>query len=282
MVKKGQPEILPVDFTSRQHPETPVEVIERSELMSRSDLLNLPRAQRPTFDLFLVPRSYTGTHRLDFADIPVLNGRLIRVRPGQVQQWDLKSDFEASLILSRHNTDAPGAWFPGDSPYRDIEPESWPTVAAIVDALRREQARFVATEPSIRLMTALFASLCAVFDRAASDAQSGALPKAFAAFRSAIEVGLSRSHRVSDHVAELGYSQRTVDRACRRATGRSAKAILDERLALEAKRLLAHTDKPAATIASELGFSEPTNFHKFFVRVARQRPGEFRQASRDS
>lgn len=32
---------------------------------------------------------------------------------------------------------------------------------------------------------------------------------------------------------ELGYSSRTIDRACRQVTGRTAKQVLDERVAFE-------------------------------------------------
>jgi AraC-like DNA-binding protein len=45
---------------------------------------------------------------------------------------------------------------------------------------------------------------------------------------------------------------------------------------LEAKRLLAHSLFPVANIGYEIGFSEPTNFVKFFRRETRLTPGAFR------
>ncbi|SPE99419.1 DNA-binding transcriptional regulator AraC [Streptomyces sp. MA5143a] len=56
------------------------------------------------------------------------------------------------------------------------------------------------------------------------------------------------------------------------------KHVIDARVALEAQRLLAHTDEPVATIARRLGFVEPTNFGKFFTRHSGMTPGAFRQA----
>jgi AraC-like DNA-binding protein len=46
--------------------------------------------------------------------------------------------------------------------------------------------------------------------------------------------------------------------------------------------MLAHTDASVAAIGEELGFSEPTNFVKFFKARAGKLPGAFReeQASR--
>ena len=73
---------------------------------------------------------------------------------------------------------------------------------------------------------------------------------------------------------------KTFTRACLAATGQPVKQIIDSRAALEAQRLLAHTDHPVATIARRLGFSEPASFGKFLTRHAGATPGEFRVAHR--
>nr|WP_280714772.1 helix-turn-helix domain-containing protein [Kitasatospora sp. MAP5-34] len=64
------------------------------------------------------------------------------------------------------------------------------------------------------------------------------------------------------------------------ATGRSAKQLADARVALQAQRLLAHTDLPVAAIGRALGFTEATNFGKFFARETGRTPGGFRRAQR--
>jgi AraC-like DNA-binding protein len=46
---------------------------------------------------------------------------------------------------------------------------------------------------------------------------------------------------------------------------------------LEAKRLLAHSTASVAAVAHQLGFSEATNFVKFFRRNAGVTPKAFRQ-----
>jgi AraC-like DNA-binding protein len=69
---------------------------------------------------------------------------------------------------------------------------------------------------------------------------------------------------------------RTLTRACLAVTGRSAKQVIDERVALQASRLLAATDEPIARIGRRLGFPEPTNFGRFFTREVGVSPGAFR------
>jgi AraC-like DNA-binding protein len=59
--------------------------------------------------------------------------------------------------------------------------------------------------------------------------------------------------------------------------GKTAKALLTDRIALEAKRLLVHSSMSVAAIAEALGFEEATNFVKFFKRETRVTPGAFRR-----
>jgi AraC-like DNA-binding protein len=63
---------------------------------------------------------------------------------------------------------------------------------------------------------------------------------AFEAFRQAVEDGFADTHRVEDYARQLGYSVRTLTRASHVATGCGAKRVIQERVLLEAKRLLVH------------------------------------------
>ncbi|MBL0210704.1 MAG: AraC family transcriptional regulator [Holophagaceae bacterium] len=73
-----------------------------------------------------------------------------------------------------------------------------------------------------------------------------------------------------------GYAAATLNRATLDLAGVTAKAFIDGRVLLEGKRLLAHTDLSVAQIAAYLGFSEATNFAKFFKRGSGSGPREFR------
>ena len=71
---------------------------------------------------------------------------------------------------------------------------------------------------------------------------------------------------------------RTLTRASLAVTGRTAKQVVDDRVALEARRLLACTPLSVAEIGRRLGFPEPTNFGRFFHREVGESPGAFRAA----
>ena len=60
----------------------------------------------------------------------------------------------------------------------------------------------------------------------------------------------------------------------------TAKALIDERVMLEAQRMLVHGDEPVATIAGALGFDDPSNFSKYFTQRAGSTPAVFRRRAR--
>ena len=280
MVESGHTSISEVEYASRLHPQLPVEVVTRSELIGRVDSAHLVAPQRPSFYLLVLMRSGRGSHVVDFKEIPARPGRLIQIRPGQVQSWNLEVDFDATVVLAQPTTLSSHPWFPGHSSFSDLDMAGTATADALIGALRRQQGGFEGDGPTVRLMTALFAALVALFDQAQSENGPNEQSEVYLAFRHAIETDLGYRHDVTDYARHLGYSARTITRACQKATGRTAKRVLIDRLVLEAKRLLVHTDDSAAVISAELGFSEPTNFAKFFSRNTAHSPTDFRRLYR--
>ncbi|WP_443216704.1 helix-turn-helix domain-containing protein [Scytonema sp. HK-05] len=54
----------------------------------------------------------------------------------------------------------------------------------------------------------------------------------------------------------------------KQGTGKTARSFIVERILLEAKSLLTHTELDIAEISHNLQFDEPTNFSKFFKKYA--------------
>jgi AraC-like DNA-binding protein len=88
----------------------------------------------------------------------------------------------------------------------------------------------------------------------------------------------STAHDVGHYARELGYSPRTLARATLAAAGETPKQIIHGRIALEARRLLAHTDLAISTV----GLRDPSNFSAFFTNVTGERPTAFRRSQRPS
>ncbi|WP_245923005.1 helix-turn-helix domain-containing protein [Paractinoplanes atraurantiacus] len=146
---------------------------------------------------------------------------------------------------------------------------TWPLINAAFDHLRLETraAERVSEVPRL-LLTALVLRL-----DPPGDAGAGAGDETFRRFRAAVEVDFRHHHDVGHYARALGWSARTLSRACLAATGRTAKDLLAERLLLEAKRLLAHDGLSPVRCGQRLGFPDASNFSAFFLRGAGMRPG---------
>ena len=99
----------------------------------------------------------------------------------------------------------------------------------------------------------------------------------FRRFRKMLDVDFTGQHQVQHYASALGMSEKTLSRLCMTATGASAKVVINQRLTLEAKRLLAHTTLAVQVIGRDLGFEEATNFVKFFRKETGMTPLAFRQ-----
>jgi AraC-like DNA-binding protein len=85
-----------------------------------------------------------------------------------------------------------------------------------------------------------------------------------------------RTRRVEDYADRLGCSTKALRRACLAVRGLPPKMMIEERVILEAKRLIAYTPWPIKVIAETVGFGEATNFVKFFCHHAGMSPSLFR------
>ncbi|UOY06504.1 helix-turn-helix domain-containing protein [Muricauda sp. SCSIO 64092] len=80
------------------------------------------------------------------------------------------------------------------------------------------------------------------------------------------------------HFAEqLHISTPYLSEAVKKVTGKTAISILQEYVILKAKSLLKQTDSPIGTIAESLGFTEATNFNKYFKKNTGITPGTYRK-----
>lgn len=95
-------------------------------------------------------------------------------------------------------------------------------------------------------------------------------------FRDLIEDQFKTNRQVSRYASQISITEKRLNVATTKVLGKSPKEMIDERVLLEAKRLLAHTTESIKEIGFSLGFDEPTNFIKYFRKHQKVTPLEFR------
>lgn len=271
-------EFIPV----RGHPKLPVEVVDRADVLTR--MVGRSR-QRPLFHQLVIVTAGEGMHEVDFDLIPLRRGSMIRVRPGQVQRFVPEPSVEATMLVwpeESHDASLQSqTWYPGSGVLTNwhLDEELCQRLLGWIAEIRGEQDRFTGAPAEAGLMVTLLRALLLrlSIELPESSPTMSTLPPAYVQFREIIEERLYSHPSVRALAHELGYSSRTVDRACQAVAGKTAKEVLDERTALEIRRLLTHSDRPVSRIGADLGFGDPSNFTKFVRRQLGRPPGEIRR-----
>lgn len=283
-----------------------VELYPTAELRRRVGDADARGLERIDFHCLIFVTAGRYAHMVDFETQRMPPGSLLFLQPGQVHRFgDLSGCdgwmlvFRAELLPSPPSSANPRSNSGHDKGVAELElmqlVEMQHTHMRLPAATRRSVTEAIermaddARRPASRALNMLLRSqvqsllIRLQLEGAPSAADDHVEPVAlqrYRRYRATVERNFVRWHGVAPYADRLGCSEKSLTRAAFQVTDRSAKAVITERLVLEAKRLLAHTLLPVATIGDQLGFAEATNFVKFFRRETGLTPGAFRADQR--
>lgn len=96
-------------------------------------------------------------------------------------------------------------------------------------------------------------------------------------FKDLLEKDYKNQKQVNYYAKQIIITEKRLNQATTKVLGKSPKELIDDRVLLEAKRILAHTTENVKEIAYHLGYEEPTNFIKYFKKHSTVTPTEFRE-----
>jgi AraC family transcriptional regulator, transcriptional activator of pobA len=247
----------------------------------------------PFYEILLVTRG-RGWFWLDAERHRVEPGRVLFTSPGQVRQWQVRNldglclffpaaflgeFFHDPLFLHRlpyfHVSAADGAL--------TLSPGARAKLRRQLLSMQRE-LREVRPDTEHLLRARLYEVLVTLARdfSAIRGVEADREPHRVAlAFRALVEREGRQQHQVAHYARALAVSPGHLNAIARRHLGQSAKEVIQERLAVEARRLLLYTDESASRVGLALGFRDPSYFTRFFRRVVGRAPSVFRaQATR--
>ncbi|MEV0400268.1 helix-turn-helix transcriptional regulator [Actinoallomurus sp. NPDC050550] len=265
-----------------------IEVVTLADISGRIPAHMLASAHRADFHTLILITAGNGHHEIDFVPHPARPGTLLWIRPGQAHRFHLPGHLEGMVVLFTADfpPDLGGAgprlsdWLA--SPFRPAAEPDLTAISATIDQIAAERSAPIPAM-SVALLRHLLAVLLLRIDRLPTEdvhRVGSATDELFDRFQAELERSYAITRSAEHYAARLGYTVKTLTRACVAATGHPAKHLIDARVVLEAKRLLAYTDNPIADIGRSLGFADPTNFGKFFTRHTGTTPGTFRQTQK--
>jgi len=282
MVKSGHQHsgIMPVAFASATAPGFGFEALELTEVLSRVGEEHFARPRRLSFFQILLLNSGSAHQEVDFIRYDLRAGLVAFTMPGQVQRLSMAERckgrlliFEPSFLSNREHS----------AEIRRILPvmEAVPEIANAFERLFHEYSEIASHHTWQHILFHEVVALLLRLQRQSESAPaqsprgSDAL-QLFARFEDLLENSFAEHRSATALARQLGCSEKTLSRACALVAGHPPKTLIQQRVALEAKRILAHTDLPVKEVSTQLGFSESTNFVKFFRRAAGELPTAFR------
>lgn len=269
--------IRSLPFRHGAKPQLGFEIFRLHELFARAARApaahGLETPQRPEFHTIYVGIRGKGSHVVDFTRVPLGANTLTITAAGRVQQFIPDRKVDAWMLLFAPERVGP-------SP---ILSPTWPTpfltlherkpFDALVDALAREHARDIDRQQP-QILDALLRALILHAERLHPEAPP---PAALERFFTILERDVGKTRSVAHYAKHAGISTRRLGELLAARTGKSTKQVIDERVVLEAKRHLAHTEISVKELAAQLGFDEATNFVKFFRHHTQTTPQAFRE-----
>ena len=97
------------------------------------------------------------------------------------------------------------------------------------------------------------------------------------AYNFLVEQHFRNKHSVADYAALLYKSPKTLSNMFKKVGSKTPLQFIQERIMLEARRLLNYTDKNVSEIGYELGFADIQAFSRFFKKQQGISPSEFKE-----
>lgn len=241
---------------------------------------------RHAFHELLLVEAGRIRHTVDGETIDLAPRTLALVARGQVHAFDRAigvTGWQLRFAEEFLPAEADPAVFarPGTASALALRPTDLRALAEVADLLGAEYALPAGGEPdgALRHLLALLLLRVGRIHRAAANAGPAAREeqRIYRDFVALLERDFAAYHGVAHYAAALGLDPARLSTVLSRVLGTPTKRAIDERLVLEAKRLLRHTALSLKEVAVELGYADQFHLSKVFKRLVRLSPREYRR-----
>lgn len=250
----------------------------------------IPFPHKHSFYHLLVVTAGKGWHEIDFQRYPLEAGRVFLMKPAQVHSWQIDKKAEGFVIEFEEELFKAHPSFAGkiehlfqvlpDSLYIEDKKEFNEILTLCRSLLKEYQSK----PPDYETLTSLelFAFLVRLSRIKNLKLRPAAPAESFVTrFADLIERHYTRHHDVEFYASLLNITAKALTMKTSRLSGKSARAFIQDRLMLEARRQLAYSDLSISEIAARLGFEDANYFSRFFRLKTKRSPGAFRKKAKD-
>jgi len=278
----------------RQNTDVQIEVVSLQALTNTNTNKNhLITAHRTDFyHIFLFEPCFLN-HFVDFEPVRIQPYTLLFINKERVHQFDLLSKYEGRLLIFTDDffctTENDTKFLRSSILFNDftdkatlaLDKHNFQHFAAICDNIEEELKLPVDNSTHILLKNALQNFLLLAEREKRKQGfiaiKKGADLDYTLLFRDLLEINFKHLKTVGDYAFQIFISEKRLGQATGKVLGKTPKEIINDRILLEAKRLLVHSNLSIKEIGQELGFEDPAYFVRYFKKNTEITPVEFRE-----
>ncbi|MDC1106881.1 helix-turn-helix transcriptional regulator [Prolixibacteraceae bacterium] len=220
-----------------------------------------------------------GSHTIDDHKYEISTPSIFIVKNGQVHHWDLLTEPEGFVILIQKD------FFPscGDqelellkvklTQYEHIEISNPKNVTNLLNILNEEYPTY-----NINLFHSLLKAIFSkILEFATKPLQIKKHQKDYNTFFQLVERNATSERKVNFYASQLNTTPQNLNSICKKCVGMAASEIISDVIIKEAKRQIKYTSLSISEIAYSMHFKDPSHFVKYFKRVSKQTPNDYRK-----
>ncbi len=288
-MKKNLPEI---NFENQENPRSFFDVVKIEELMQRELDHAIDTNHLVKFYIIFCVYEGQGIHTVDFTDYEYKKGTVLLIRKDQIHKFLRNPEVKGYLLvfteefiishLNRMEALRAMQLFNDalSNPKIEIHDEEHFTDFTVL-LKHLEQEYKIKDDFSIGITRSVLhiviTKLFRIKAKQGHFVERKKYMNQFLAFQKLVEEDCFKSRKVQYYAKKLGVSSKTLNNIVNDVVNDSVKTFIDERTIMRIKRLLISTNHNIKEIAYTAGFSDPTNFFKFFKKYTGESPDVFRR-----
>jgi AraC family transcriptional regulator, transcriptional activator of pobA len=287
-------ELPKINFDNQDNPNSYFEILKIEDLFNRDLDHNITKNHLVKFYIIMIVYEGQGQHTIDFTDYDLKKGTVLLIKKDQVQKFSKNSSIKGLLLifteefiishLNKMEALRSMQLFNDSLSFPKIAFENSEDFSDFTILLKHLEAEYKLNDSfsvgiTRSVLHIVITKLFRIKSKQGHFVERKKYMTQFLAFQEMVEEDCFSNKMVLYYARKLGVTTKTLNNIVQSIINESsAKTFIDERTIMQIKRLLISTEHSIKEIAYISGFSDSTNFYKYFKKLAGTSPEVFRQA----
>jgi AraC family transcriptional regulator, transcriptional activator of pobA len=253
--------------------------------------VSYPHRHDDFYEMLFITKG-NGVYTIDARKYPIEPNSIFFLSPGQIHELELSDDVEGYIFLftsafyhfNKTNPyklyELPFFYTLGDEtpPLRLEKKEQVASLSELfLKAIEEGNQRLADVDEAVRALLDLLLIYCQRQYPVRQEEKSGKGKVLVKRFKQLVEEKCTDNLSVKEYADLLSVSPNHLSETVKELTGRTSTDLINDRMVMEIKQMLTHTNLSVSEIAYQLHFSDQSYFAKYFKKLTGLSPLEFRR-----